>query len=48
MAPDKVETRFGALHFLRWLPRQGIGRETLRQPRLPARRAGLPARACRR
>ena len=41
-SPDKVETRLGTLKFFDGFPDKPHRREALRQPRLPARRAGLP------
>ena len=42
--PDKVETRLGTLTFKDGFPDDATVAEGLRQPRFPARRAGVPHR----
>ena len=42
--PDKVETRFGTLNFFDGFPDKTSAEKLFRQPRLPACRAGIPAR----
>ena len=42
MTPDTVETRIGTLKFVDGVPTAGDHAEGLRQPRLPARRRGVP------
>ena len=40
--PDEIQTRIGTLKFFDGFPRQGHRRQSLRQSRFPARRAGVP------